>query len=239
MASCLAVAHKIGASINAGLFYDNIIGMKNIYFVRHGESRSNASGILEGDDSPLTEKGIEQAKTIARRVMEIETDALISSTMLRARQTSDEISKLKNLPVELSDLLVERKKPDCFYGMDRKSERYLKLSEAHERNILESDLASGGETFEDIMSRADKALEMLKRHKGDNIIAVTHGAFLRAVILRMIWKDMATNEGLFRFLYSSKANNTGITHIIYDDADRYHEISGGWILVSWNDKSHL
>jgi len=67
--------------------------MKRIYFVRHGESESNAGGIRSGPDTPLTQRGYEQAEQIARRCANLPVEVLISSSMLRAQETAKIISE--------------------------------------------------------------------------------------------------------------------------------------------------
>ena len=59
-------------------------GMKKVYFVRHGESRWNVEDKICGvTDSPLTEKGHQQAvdtgKTILR--LGIEADIILHSPL--------------------------------------------------------------------------------------------------------------------------------------------------------------
>lgn len=41
--------------------------MKRVYLVRHGQSKGNISPEFQGLDSPLTEEGNDQARTLAQR----------------------------------------------------------------------------------------------------------------------------------------------------------------------------
>jgi len=64
------------------------------YFIRHGESQSNATpGVAVGAnfDSPLTERGAVQAALLGRRLMHegIRFDRIYSSTMTRAVRTTE------------------------------------------------------------------------------------------------------------------------------------------------------
>ncbi len=60
-----------------------------IYFVRHGESEANQKRIFAGqkDDSVLTEKGREQAKTLAQEIIAegIKINTIISSPLNKNR----------------------------------------------------------------------------------------------------------------------------------------------------------
>ncbi|HLD62134.1 MAG TPA: histidine phosphatase family protein [Patescibacteria group bacterium] len=64
-----------------------------IYFVRHGESVSNALGLRQGPDGGLTAKGIKQAKILAKKFSKIPVDLIVSSPYDRAKLTAQIISK--------------------------------------------------------------------------------------------------------------------------------------------------
>ena len=44
---------------------------KTIYLVRHGQSEANITPVFQSTDSPLSDKGIQQAKHIAERVSKL------------------------------------------------------------------------------------------------------------------------------------------------------------------------
>lgn len=68
-----------------------------IYFVRHGESEANERGIFasQKEDSPLNEKGREQAMITAQQIMSegIKIDRVVSSPLKRAFETAEIIAK--------------------------------------------------------------------------------------------------------------------------------------------------
>jgi probable phosphoglycerate mutase len=71
--------------------------MTKYYFVRHGESMANASGILAGSlDFLLTGNGIKQATEAADKIVKsgIEFDSIISSPLLRAYCTAQIIAEI-------------------------------------------------------------------------------------------------------------------------------------------------
>jgi broad specificity phosphatase PhoE len=81
-----------------------------LVFVRHGESEKNVQRIKSStlDKWPLTEKGREHAKNVANRLKEMgQFDILLSSPILRARQTAEIISNKLNLPIIYEELLKE------------------------------------------------------------------------------------------------------------------------------------
>ena len=73
-----------------------------LILVRHGRTALNASGCLQGRlDEPLDDLGMLQAKAVAERVGPV--DELISSPLVRARQTADAFG----LPYTVDDRWIE------------------------------------------------------------------------------------------------------------------------------------
>lgn len=63
-----------------------------IYLVRHGKTWFNTTGQVQGfADSPLTEKGVEQAKQVGVGLKDITFDAAYSSSLGRQRETAQHI----------------------------------------------------------------------------------------------------------------------------------------------------
>ena len=82
-------------------------------FVRHGETPWNAERRLQGhQDIPLNELGLAQAAAAARylaqRHAHTSFSAVISSDLLRARQTADAIASALELGVHDAPALRER-----------------------------------------------------------------------------------------------------------------------------------
>ncbi|MCL5427899.1 MAG: histidine phosphatase family protein [Candidatus Marsarchaeota archaeon] len=80
-----------------------------IVLVRHGQSQANVEGILsdELEKSPLTPLGREQAGRTAKELKKLRLDALVSSPVLRARQTAGIIGEETGLEVRIDDRLRE------------------------------------------------------------------------------------------------------------------------------------
>jgi broad specificity phosphatase PhoE len=83
------------------------IPIKPFYFIRHGESEWNVINKFAGGqtDTPLTNKGIEQAKAAAYVLnkIELKPDYIAHSTMVRAEKTAFTInqnSKIKMVPYQ-------------------------------------------------------------------------------------------------------------------------------------------
>ncbi|MGB3329032.1 MAG: histidine phosphatase family protein [Thermomicrobiales bacterium] len=83
-------------------------GVTNLYLVRHGQTEGNAKHLFIGStDLPLDPLGERQAVEVGDRFASIAIDALISSPMLRARQTAAELARSTGLDPVIVEGLSE------------------------------------------------------------------------------------------------------------------------------------
>lgn len=79
-----------------------------IVFARHGQTAPNRDGLVLGRaDPPLTEEGHRQAALLGAALGGEPVQAIVSSPLVRARQTADVISAACGVPVTVDDRLVE------------------------------------------------------------------------------------------------------------------------------------
>lgn len=209
---------------------------KTIYFVRHGQSEGNISPIFQPLESPLTEMGRTQAKRIAERISKLNFETLISSPLSRAKETAETIAGLLGKRPEYSDLFVERTKPTRVAGKSYNDEEASKLWDEWEKSLYTPGLrAEDGENFDDLIARADKALDFLKNRTEKEIAVVTHGFFLRTMIVRAIFGDSLTPEAFRNFHTRVFIENTGLSVLKYG---KTHE-GTMWYLWVYNDHAHL
>ncbi len=81
-----------------------------IFLVRHGETLWNTQGRLQGqvNEIELTEKGIQQAKEVAKKLEKIDFNVIFSSPFNRTIETTNIINKLKKNKIILAEELKER-----------------------------------------------------------------------------------------------------------------------------------
>lgn len=216
--------------------------MKTVYLVRHGEAEINPSAenkpaYYKGALADLTPRGYVQAETIAGRVQNVTVDTIIASTMTRAQQTAQVISKRLKKPFESTDLFTERRNPTSFIGLpwdDPETQRLDRewTSTFTTRGIRMLD----GENFDDISGRASSALDFLSSKREENILVVTHGIFLRCLLGRMLFKETFAPEHLAAFVDGFKTANCGLTLAHYGDTSK---ADGGWYISTWSDHAHL
>lgn len=158
-----------------------------IYVVRHGETDWNAiNKVLGRTDIPLNDKGMEQAKELARSLKDMKIDVFLCSPLSRARQTADAISSETGIQYKIDDRLIEQDF-GRFEGVDRSDMEY----QAAKREYFVR--YPGGESFFDMAARI---FPLIKELDGSNALLVTHGGVCR--IIRSYFEDMG-NEEFVRF----------------------------------------
>lgn len=210
---------------------------KIVYFVRHGQSVDNVSPVFQSPDSPLSEKGRMQAENIAERVSRLSFETLISSPLQRTRETAEAIARVTGKEPEYSDLFIERVNPTSIGGKSYKDEEANRTWREQERSFYSSGMrVEDGENYEDLITRADKALAFLNNRTEQSLVVVTHGYFLRTVVARVLLGNLLSGEALKNFQKSATMENTGITVLRYHDS---FEQDPSWHLWIYNDHSHL
>jgi probable phosphoglycerate mutase len=83
--------------------------MTHVYLIRHAETAR--PDVFHGfeSDIDLGARGYRQAAALGTAVAAFKPDILVSSGMLRARRTAEEISRATGLPVRVEPMLHERK----------------------------------------------------------------------------------------------------------------------------------
>lgn len=159
-----------------------------IIFVRHGESEKNVLNVKSQspDKHPLTANGQAHAVSAAEKIAE-PVDVIISSPVLRAKETADIIGKKLGVSVTINDLVTEY---DWGRLNDVPSEElvqhpsyqlfYNKASSAEEK--FSARLGETGESMGDIVARAKRFVELLaKEYQGKTIVVVSHGGINSAI----------------------------------------------------------
>ena len=85
--------------------------VKKVYFVRHGESQWNVEDKICGvTDSPLTEKGHQQAIDTGNTILRlgIRADMILHSPLQRAKDTAQHISEITGIPMKEETRLIEQ-----------------------------------------------------------------------------------------------------------------------------------
>jgi broad specificity phosphatase PhoE len=79
-----------------------------IFVIRHGETPGNAARVVQTPDTPLSERGIEQAERLGRRLSGQGIGHILASDLTRAAMTAERLADAIGAPVEYDSLLQER-----------------------------------------------------------------------------------------------------------------------------------
>ena len=160
-------------------------GLERIVTVRHGETEWSASGQhTSRTDLPLIEAGREQARALAPSLRSRAFAQVLSSPFKRALETC-ELTGFGDR-VEVRDDLHE-----WDYGEFEGLTTHQIRSQRPDWELWR-DGCPGGESPEEICSRADRLLESLDDSGGD-VIIFAHGHILRVLCAR--WLGMPVTAG--------------------------------------------
>ena len=162
-----------------------------LYVARHGQTTWNEQNKVCGiTDVDLTDKGKEQAKTLASVVDSKKIDLVISSPLKRAIETSRIVSDMCNIPMEIDKRLIEQNY-GIYEGVDRNNEDFLN----NKRHFAYK--YPNGESMMQVAYRVYGLLdEIIDKHKGKNVLLICHGGVCR--IINTYFRDM-TNEEFFNY----------------------------------------
>jgi broad specificity phosphatase PhoE len=149
-----------------------------VLLVRHGESTWNAEGRWQGQaDPPLSERGEAQAVTAARALVGLEPfDAIVSSTLRRARRTAEILAGALSVQLLTHPDLIERA-AGPWEGLTRAD-----IDATWPGWLAEGRRPDGYETDDAIRVRATMALTDLCRDRaGDRILVVAHGGVIASL----------------------------------------------------------
>ncbi|MBE8977917.1 2,3-diphosphoglycerate-dependent phosphoglycerate mutase GpmB, partial [Escherichia coli] len=151
--------------------------MLQVYLVRHGETQWNAERRIQGQsDSPLTEKGIQQAWQVAERARTLGITHVITSDLGRTQQTARIIADACGCDVMLEPRLREL---DMGVLEKRHIDTLTETEEGWRRTLVngtEDGRIPEGESMQELSVRMHAALaECLKLPAGSRPLLVSHG----------------------------------------------------------------
>lgn len=195
---------------------------KEIVFVRHAESQGNLDGVWMGrSDGPLSEAGEASLDALGKRLSDWEFDAVISSSLSRARRTAESFADDVEIDDDFIELDLGKWEGMAFRDVEEKHGE--ELQEAFRGRILP--MGGTGESIEQMGRRAIGAVDRLFERMGENetVAVVTHGGFMQAVLARHMTRS---DRRIHAF-----TSNTGITRVVQQ--------FGRPRLAAFNDTGHL
>ena len=171
-----------------------VASMSKIFLVRHGQDEDNANGILNGRrDTPLTELGRQQARTIAEKLKDNDIEVIYASPLKRAYETARIVAETLGVDEVITDEhLMEREFGILTGKLVVDIPKYSSKTIQTDR-VLYFIEAKGAEDFPSLYQRGKKILEEIsQRHPNKNILIVAHGdigKMIRAVYHNWTWEE--------------------------------------------------
>lgn len=173
----------------------------NVYFVRHGETYFNRFCRLQGwSDTPLTEKGEQDAVAVGKALSSLHVDYLFSSDMMRAINTAKLLIQ-QNPNTDIKEPEQNKLFREVFYGsfegfgneegaifastmIGKRIRRFTQIIEEYSIADLQdmlhkadpSHLASSSEQLDD---RCRRMIDFLRKlPDGSTAVVVSHGSII-------------------------------------------------------------
>lgn len=194
--------------------------------LRHGQTPMSVQKRYAGSsDVPLTDVGVQQAAAAAKRLAPVGLGAIVSSPLLRAVQTAQQVAAVTGVAVVTDD---------GFRETDFGSWEGLTFAEVRERWPAETaawladpEIAPpGGESFTDVSARVTAAVHrVLAARGGQTVLIVSHVTPIKTLVAAAL---LAPPAALYRMHLDVAA---------LSEIDWYPD--GPAVLRSFNDTGHL
>ncbi len=156
-----------------------------ILLARHGETVFNVEGRWQGQsDSPLTERGLAQARELGRALAQEPIAAVFSSDLGRAMATAREVASLHDLSVITDPRLREID----VGGWTERNGAEIDADYPGQRTVWSTAPATmrlpGGEALADIQARALDFFERsMDAYAGQTVVVISHGALNQTILI--------------------------------------------------------
>ena len=153
--------------------------MALVILIRHGQTDENVSGKISGQGpAPLNTRGHEQARLAAEVLAPLGVTHLLSSPVVRARQTAEVVAQRLNRPIEEVPGLHEVDYGD-WEGSFFHTQRTHPAAHAVFHDPINA-VFPNGERLPNVQRRGVESVESARRRYPDGVIAVvSHGDVIR------------------------------------------------------------
>jgi broad specificity phosphatase PhoE len=160
-----------------------------ILLIRHGETLGNRNRIIQVPETPLSDRGLEQAARLGQRLASAPIREIWTSHLSRARMTAEAVERSTGAPLsEVPDL--EERNLGALRGTP--------YADLDFNPFMEGYAPPEGESWETFYDRVDRTWQKIERHWVDHFskasetthfAVVSHGLFLRSLIERRLLTD--------------------------------------------------
>jgi probable phosphoglycerate mutase len=197
-----------------------------VLLVRHGETVWNVERRMQGGtDVPLSDVGRAQARALAARLRGAPPVRIVSSDLVRARETADVVAAACGVEVVVEPRLREQHL-GAWEGRTFAEVAASDPETAARFRAYDPDARpAGGETRRELAARVAAGFEAHARPDGSSpLLVVSHGGALQTLLYRVLGLPLSTPR---RFTLP----NTALSTLVWS--------GGAWHVVTLNDVAHL
>lgn len=190
--------------------------MTQICLVRHGETDWNKEGRIQGrTDIPLNSLGRLQAEKCGKYLAESDWDLIISSPLVRAKQTAEIISSYIRQPVITLEAFMKRGYGEA-EGLAAK-ERILRFPYCH---------YPGQESRDSLTKRVMVGIGFIQDHyENKRIILDAHGAVINTILAFISSGEIGSGK--------TRLHNACLSKLEFQAEENK------WVLLKYNEVHHL
>jgi len=153
-----------------------------LFVVRHGDTEANEEDIDAGPmDFPLTKKGVKGASFLAKTLSKVKIDSVYSSPVYRAVETAKILARPHDLKVNTLEELTEAKLKPQYVG--KKGRHHILTSPG-----------AFSESNAELQDRVWKAVAIIGKNSKGNVIMVSHGDVISAMLERVIDRKIGSER---------------------------------------------
>lgn len=201
--------------------------MKQLFFIRHGETNNNKAGIIQGRslDASINEVGKMQAQAICDALETYNIERIVASGLVRTHQTVQPLADCKKLMVEkhpeLDEIDFGELEGKVFSDI---REQIAEVNEQWKSGNVDFAVARG-ESPRQTFNRANaKILEILESAKEECIVFMIHGRLTRILLSEWLGYGLAN-------MHKVEHENGAINHLTWQN--------GVFEAVELNKTTHL
>ncbi len=198
--------------------------MKHLYFVRHGRQNSGLCNV----NVPLSLVGHKQSNLLGERLSYMKIDAMYTSSLIRAVETARDIKSWIRVDFQEDDRLWEIDFGDMTGNSDSYNKEKFGFFLEKNKKMLWDLPYPGGECYQDVYKRGMAFMKQLLTQPYENIVIITHGGFIRAMLAGMLGADLAKAR-----MFGKDIENCSITEVLYDEETKQFYIE------RFNDYAHI
>ena len=159
-----------------------------ITLVRHSEVIKAYQGKYNGHiDIPLSLKGKNDAKELAKKLKDIEFDRVYCSDLLRAKETLDELG------LDLEPIYTDRLREKSWGEHEGKSFEEIEIDGIKYKNFEQWISALDGENMQEYIDRVREYFyETIFKQDAQNILIITHSGLIKTLL--SITKNISLEE---------------------------------------------